>query len=496
MISLSQSPYAIPLSGREAAVATAQQMFPNMLVQLLAQVSAFTGVMVNHIERHQNLYERCPAYMPTKSKPAFETLTPPPGVDQSVMIDGEYRLDVTKNGTSSSTYKVYDKSGKELAGAWGDPHMTGKDGAAVGDMQGNHVLKLPNGAQIAVRVSDGDGNEAKNGGVAYCSEITAVSANGEEAMNFNFNNGTNKPTTGTHISGYLGQNFIAETLGDHGPFLGAQLGVSKEGGLFDPLTGQSMTAQRLKELDLKNGDPVAREKAVNLAMAQQLFEQGYVTPLDNLLYGNKNFNSFTDPMRNQCTNNLQSLLLQMMSMNASGCGCDIRLPNHIDSELDIMLQSFGQFPKPYACPTLSAAYNPMMACQMPEGAACRVIDVYMKQNNLGIMTPQEFQRLAQDPSVPPLMRNACSWMLQHPDAFDRIEQMDVPNQKDHISGRSNFANRAKQLGTDGWNPLMSSPIDLKAFFRSSPDLLYPDNRDSFRRHLMYGSVQNFVTVAG
>lgn len=456
MISL-HSPSPLLFSPREASIANAHQNFPNLLAQTLSQISLFTGAMRSHIERHQNLYEHHPAYKPSDSNPAFQTLTPKPGVDQSIMVDGEYRLDMTKNGTSSSTYKVYDKNGKELAGAWGDPHMTGRDGAAVGDMQGNHVLTLPNGIKMGVRVSDGNGGKPANGHASYASEITVTSAKGNEAMNFNFNNGSNKPTTGTHISGYLGENFNAETLGDHGPFMGAQIGVSREGGLFDPLTGQSMTAEKLKELDLNHGDPAAREKAINLSMAQQLFGQGYVTPLDNLLYGAHSFKSFTESMRNQCTSNLQSLLSQMTHINATGCGCGIRLPNHRDVDMDIMLQSFGRFPKPYACPTLSAVYNPMLANSMPEGAACKTIGQYMQQKGINAVSIQDLQRIANDKAAPPMVRNACAWMDQHRDAFDRIEQLDVPNQKDNWSGIGNFLNRANQLGANDWTPIMTPP---------------------------------------
>lgn len=456
MISL-HSPQSLFPSLREANIANAHQNFPNLLAQTLSQISLFTGSMRNHIERNQSLYERCPMYKQPDSNPAFQTLTPKQGVDQSVMIDGEYRLDVTKNGTASSTYKVYDKNGKELAGAWGDPHMTGRDGAALGDMQGNHVLTLPNGVKIGVRVSDGNGGKPTNGNASFASEITVTSARGDEAMNFNFNNGSNKPTVGTHISGYLGENFNAETLGDHGAFMGAQIGVSKDGGLFDPLTGQSMTAQKLKELDLNNGDPVAREKAINLSMAQQLFGQGYVTPLDNLLHGAHSFKSFTEPMRNQCISNLQSLLSQMTRMNASGCGCGIRLPNHRDADMDIKLHSFGQLPKPYACPTLSAVYNPMLANSMPEGAACRTIGLYMQQKGISAVSIQDLQKIANDKNASPMIRNACSWMDQHHDAFDRIEQLDVPNQKDNWSGSGNFLNRANQLGANDWTPIMTPP---------------------------------------
>jgi hypothetical protein len=452
------SPSPLSYSAREASIVNAHENFPNLLAQTLSQNSLFTGSMRDHIDRHQSLYERCPAYKPSNSNPAFQTLTPKPGVDQSIMVDGDYRLDMTKNGTNSSTYKVYDKNGKELAGAWGDPHMTGKDGAALGDMQGNHVLTLPNGSKIGVRVSDGNGGKPTNGNASFTSEITVTSARGDEAMNFNFNNGTNTPLVATHISGYLGENFNAETLGDHGPFMGAQIGVSKEGGLFDPLTGQSMTAQKLKEIDLNNGDPVAREKAIHLSMAQQLFGQGYVTPLDNLLHGAHSYKSFTEPMRNQCTNNLQSLLSQMTRINDSGCGCGLRLPNHRDGGMDIMLQSFGRSPKPYACPTLSAVYNPMRANAMPEGAACKTIGQYMQQMGINAVSIQDLQSIANDKNAPPMVRNACAWMDQHRDAFDRIEQMDVPNQKDNWSGFGNFLNRANQLGANDWTPSMPPPV--------------------------------------
>jgi hypothetical protein len=252
-------------------------------------------------------------------------------------------------------------------------------------------------------------------------------------------------------------------LGDHGPFMGAQLGVSKEGGLFDPLTGQSMTAEKLKALDLNNGDPVAREKAINLSMAQQLFGQGYVTPRDNLSYGAHGFKSFTEPMRNQCTSNLQTLLSQMTRINVNGCGCGMRLPNHLDGDKDIMLQSFGRLPKPYACPTLSAVYNPMLANAMPEGAACKTIGQYMQQKGIHAVSIQDLQRIANDKNAPPMVRNACAWMDQHRNAFDRIEQLDVPNQKDNWSGSGNFLNRANQLGANDWTPIMT-PLKVDFFF--------------------------------
>ncbi len=456
MISLTQKIYTQPLFLNETVLVGGPKIFPNMLAQLMAQSQIFTGAMMNHIEHHQHLYEHCPPYAPTRSVPAFENLTPNKGVDQSVMIDGAYRLDVTKNGKDSSTYKVYDKSGQELAGAWGDPHMTGKAGEAVGDMHGNHVLTLPNGAKLGIRVSDAHGEESKAGKATFCSEITATSANGAEAMNFNFNNGTDKKTTGSHISGYLGENFIAETLGDHGPFLGAQLGVSKEGGLFDPLTGQSMTAKRMNEIDLKNVDSVAREKSINLAASQQLFSQGYLTPADHRVYGNTSFSNFLQATIAQCIRNLQLFLFQMTTLNAAGCGFAIRLPNHIDSNRDIMLQSFGQLPKPYACPTLSASFNPALAGQMPEGAACKAIGVYLMQQKAKAVTLKDLGIVASDQKAPPIVRNACSFMMQHPDAWRKVETRDAGFADDR-SGVWNFFNRAKDLGAESWSPIMTPP---------------------------------------
>jgi hypothetical protein len=457
MISLASSPSLFCLSRREASAINTQQMFPNMLAQLMTQRSDFTSAMANHIDFHRNLYECCPPYR-APHESAFETLTPNPGVDQSIMIDGQYRLDVTKNGDSSSTYKVYDKDGKELAGAWGDPHMTGKNGEAVGDLQGNHVLTLPNGAQIGVRVSDAVGGKPMPGQVAYCSEITVTSANRSEAMNFNFNTGTSKTTTGTHISGYLGENFNAETLSDHGQFLGAQIGVSAQGGLFDPLTGQAMTANRLKEIDLNSGDPKVREKAIHLAMAQELYGQGYLTPTDHLLHSNTRFCDFMETRMQRCLANLQSLLMQMTRMNPYGCGCSMRLPNHIDSNRDLMLRSFGHLPKPYACPTLSAAFNPMLANYMPEGAACKAIGTYLQQKGTQAVSIEDLEKISNDQSVPPIVRNACAYMVQHPQAWRKVETNDTGGRgKDNWSGNWNFLDRANKLGAQDWTPIMSPP---------------------------------------
>lgn len=447
---------SINIAFQQASLFPSQQIFPSMLEQLQAQFPSFTQQMRIHIECNQNLYASCPPYRAPQES-AFQTLTPPPGVDQSIMIDGKYRLDVTKNGNASSTYKVYDKDGNEIAGAWGDPHMTGKDGEAVGDLQCNHVLTLPNGAQIGVRVSDANGGKPIPGQADYCSELTVTSANHSEAMNFNFNTGTSKPTTGTHISGYLGENFIGETLNDNGRFLGAQIGVSRNG-LFDPLTGQPMTDQRLNQIDLNSGDPKVRQDAVNLAMAQQLYGQGYLTPTDHHRYCGTRFSDFMPPMIRACTDNLRKLLWQMMQMNPYGCGCGVRLPNHIDSDRDINLRTIGDMPKPNVCPTLSAVYNPLLANYMPEGAACKAIGVYLKQEGKQAVSIEDLKKLAHDKSVPPIVRNACSFMMQHPDAWKKVETSDTGGRHaDNWSGSWNFIDRANQLGVGNWKPIMNYP---------------------------------------
>ncbi len=322
-------------------VNTSPPHFPNMYEQLMSFKPCFTRDMTLHIEHHQNQYLSCPEYLPQQHAPSFQTLTPNKGVDQSVMIDGEYRLDVTKDGKNESHFKLYDKNGKELAGEWGDPHLTGKNGEAVGDLQCNHVLTLPNGAKVGVRVSSPDGGAPVPGKADVVTELTAVSANGMDAMNFNMNVGSDKPTTGTPIAGYLGENFIAETLSDHGAFLGAQLGVSKNGGFVDPLTGLPMTAEGLKGIDLMNPDAIVRSKAENLAMAQTLHGQGYVTPYYHRLFCEHNFSSYTKEMHENCIDGLQLMLARMRMMLDNGLGCACRLPNYIDRNRgDMLLNSY------------------------------------------------------------------------------------------------------------------------------------------------------------
>lgn len=431
-----------------AAILPAQQHFQNMYSQLVSQNSSFSNAMVSHIQVNQNLYINCPPHVPPTSAPAFQTLTPNRGVDQSVMIDGKYRLDVTKDGTTESHFKLYDKDGKELAGEWGDPHLTGKNGAPVGDLQCNHVLTLPNGAKIGVRVSKPDGRLPVPGESDVVTELTAVSENGREAMNFNMNVGSSKSTTGTPISGYVGENFIGETLSDHGAFLGAQIGVSHEGGLFDPLTGHSMDSKRLKDIDLMNPDPVDRSRAVNLAMAQDLLGQGYVTPGHHRLYGDKSFASFSNHMRDDCLNGLQTKLAQMTSMSLAGLGCSMRLPNHING-VAAMLSSFGYLPMLDEFTTLNATFNPFMAKFMSEGLACNAIGRYLGQKGIQQVSLESLAKISKDPFAPYIVRNACAFMTHNPKAWERVETNDTGGRNaDNWSDYRNFLNRASYLG---WN---------------------------------------------
>jgi hypothetical protein len=81
----------------------------------------------------------------------------------------------------------------------------------------------------------------------------------------------------------------------------------------------------------------------------------------------------------------------------------------------------------------------------------------MQQKGISAVSIQDLQKIANDKNASPMIRNACSWMDQHRDAFDRVEQLDVPNQKDNWSGSGNFLNRANQLGAKDWTPIMTPP---------------------------------------
>ncbi len=412
----------------------------------------FTHGFNRHIQENEFAYSNHPAYSePTNS--SFKHITPKKGVDQSIMIDDQYRLDVTKNGKGSSTFKVYDKAGKEIVGEWGDPHITGKNGAAVGDLQCNHVITLPHGQKIGVRVSKADGSAPVPGQPDYVSEITVVSAGRHDAMNINMNLGSNSQTTSTGIPGRIGQDFIGQTLNDHGSFLGAQLGMSQDGTLVDPLTGLPMNSKRLKEIDMNNGDPKVRSAAISLAQAQDLFEKGHMMPCDHHFYYDRPHKAFTPEMRDICIENLQMLLQHMGGMRDLGCDCSVQIPNHINCDAHLQLHSVCPLPQPYGNPILAAVYSPAMAKHMPEGAACKVLAEYLSQVRDRVVSLKDLKKLACDPSIPTIVRNACEFMINNKNAWKKIETLDTGGKhSDNISGVGNFINRAQQLGANNWDP--------------------------------------------
>jgi len=313
------------------------QMF--MSQQLQAMQQQFTSAMNKMIQNNLGKYQTLPFYEPTKTGvPPFEMgKSPNPKADMSVMIDGEYRLDVTKNGTKESTFKIYDKNGKELAGEWGDPHLTGKNGDAIGDLQCNHVLTLPNGSKVGVRVSTMDGKPPVPGQLDVVTELTVVSSNQQDAMNFNMNVGSSKPTTATPISGYVGEDFLRETLSDNGEsFFGPVIGISQNGGMFDPETGQPMNKARLSQIDTMHPDPFMRENARKLAQAEELFNKGIIPPMYSKEYQNTNFQNFTPTQRDAGIQGLVDMLSKMFFMNSLGVGVDVRLPNHLNNQTNVL----------------------------------------------------------------------------------------------------------------------------------------------------------------
>ena len=217
-----------------------------------------------------------------------------------------------------------------------------------------------------------------------------------------------------------------------------------------------MDSKRLKQIDLMNPDPSQRWKAVNLAMSQDLLEEGYVPPFHHQCFSDQNFESFTPHMRDDCLHGLQSTFRQMTSMNLAGLGCNMRLPNHMNRDKHLILSSFGFLPKPYVCPTLSATFNPYLAKFMPEGAACKAIGKYLRQNNIQEVSLENLADISKDQYAPPIVRNACAFMTYNPKAWERVETNDTGGMgADNWSDYKNFLNRAKVLGADRFQPIMA-----------------------------------------
>ena len=95
-----------------------------------------------------------------------------------------------------------------------------------------------------------------------------------------------------------------------------------------------MTADGLKGIDLMNPDPIVRYKAENLAMSQNLFNNGYVTPR---IF--KYYDQFPQPTQDQCISDMYSLIERMRKMYDTGVRCDLNLSNLFQRDNFMLLTS-------------------------------------------------------------------------------------------------------------------------------------------------------------
>lgn len=87
---------------------------------------------------------------------------------------------------------------------------------------------------------------------------------------------------------------------------------------------------------------------------------------------------------------------------------------------------------------------------MSEKDACYAIGTYLKKHNIKSVKIGDLQKMANDQDLSSRMRDACSWMLQHPKEWEKIETLDnFGYSADDKSGVWNFLDRAKALGVRG-----------------------------------------------
>jgi hypothetical protein len=132
-----------------------------------------------------------------------------------------------------------------------------------------------------------------------------------------------------------------------------------------------------------------------------------------------------------------------------------------------------QFP-PHVCPTMSIMHNPYGAAQMSVGAACKTIGTYMQQNDIKAVSIQDLQTFANDKNVSPLMRNACTCMLQNRDEWKKVETRDTHGRAaDNYSSGSNFLGRARDLGASNYQPVFTPAFSWGSY---GPLPTMPDGR--------------------
>ncbi len=86
---------------------------------------------------------------------------------------------------------------------------------------------------------------------------------------------------------------------------------------------------------------------------------------------------------------------------------------------------------------------------------------YMQQANKPVVNLKDLYQLSTDASLSDAIREAATFMLQHPDIYQKIETHDVAG-ADGISGRANFEwaahGGASQAGTNGISPNVAKAI--------------------------------------